>query len=711
MKKVTLLLLILTTAMTYSQVGINTDTPDASSALEIKSTSAGILIPRMTEAQRDAIASPALSLMIYQTNNDSGFYFFDGSAWKKIEGVAGPQGVAGTNGSDGQDGDSVYQIWLDAGNTGTEADFLNALKGTDGTNGTNGTNGQDGDSAYQIWLNAGNTGTEADFLSAITGADGTNGTNGQDGDSAYQIWLDAGNTGTEADFLNALKGTNGADGTNGVGVSGIVDNGDGTITYNFTDSNSSTITNSVADGIITTSKLADNSVTSSKISDGAVSESKLADDSIGLSKIQDASITNAKIASNAAIGFDKLDVTKANITGLGLLDKDEILPGYRVTLGSDAGISTTGGYSVAIGREALKNWEGSYNTAVGSFALKSATSGSYNQAFGAYALTNRTTGSYATAFGAFALENLTTGTFNTAVGNMSGNEITTGSSNTLLGYNTSASSATGTNQTVIGAGATGAGDNTIQLGNNAITNVKTSGSITAGTVTYPNTDGTTGQILSTDGNGNVSFSDKPFNENTDYSAVKLINSLNTVPSGKTWKIISALPNRSLATNSNYAILINGTKIYIGASQVGSTGTDNYNRTNYMNYLLSGSFYLPENTTLNISDNIGLISVVEFDNSLLESKLITTTTTVPSGVDWKITNFYSSVGLNSDPDFYLTINGTNLYVGATRYVSAGGNTSEAEIGVYNLKGDIYVPSGTTISFSSNIYGLSVIEYEN
>ena len=208
MKKVTLLLLILTTAMTYSQVGINTDTPDASSALEIKSTSAGILIPRMTEAQRDAIASPALSLMIYQTNNDSGFYFFDGSAWKKIEGVAGPQGVAGTNGSDGQDGDSVYQIWLDAGNTGTEADFLNALKGTDGTNGTNGTNGQDGDSAYQIWLDAGNTGTEADFLNALKGtdgADGTNGTNGQDGDSAYQIWLNAGNTGTEADFLNSLK--------------------------------------------------------------------------------------------------------------------------------------------------------------------------------------------------------------------------------------------------------------------------------------------------------------------------------------------------------------------------------------------------------------------------------------------------------------------------------------------------------------------------
>ena len=50
---------MLFTALSYAQVGINTNTPDASSALEIESTTGGILIPRMTEAQRDAIVSPA----------------------------------------------------------------------------------------------------------------------------------------------------------------------------------------------------------------------------------------------------------------------------------------------------------------------------------------------------------------------------------------------------------------------------------------------------------------------------------------------------------------------------------------------------------------------------------------------------------------------------------------------------------------------------
>ena len=49
--------------------GIGTTTPDASSLLEIKSTTQGLLISRMTKTQRDAIATPATGLLIYQTNS------------------------------------------------------------------------------------------------------------------------------------------------------------------------------------------------------------------------------------------------------------------------------------------------------------------------------------------------------------------------------------------------------------------------------------------------------------------------------------------------------------------------------------------------------------------------------------------------------------------------------------------------------------------
>ena len=104
MKKITLIALMLFTAFSYAQVGINTNTPDASSALEIESSTGGILIPRLTETQRDAISAPATGLMIYQTNGTSGFYFYDGNIWTKVDGVAGPQGTDGADGTDGVDG-------------------------------------------------------------------------------------------------------------------------------------------------------------------------------------------------------------------------------------------------------------------------------------------------------------------------------------------------------------------------------------------------------------------------------------------------------------------------------------------------------------------------------------------------------------------------------------------------------------------------------
>lgn len=59
-------------------VGLNTITPDASALLDITSTSQGILIPRMTTAQRQAIVSPASSLMVYDTDL-ADFMQFDGS--------------------------------------------------------------------------------------------------------------------------------------------------------------------------------------------------------------------------------------------------------------------------------------------------------------------------------------------------------------------------------------------------------------------------------------------------------------------------------------------------------------------------------------------------------------------------------------------------------------------------------------------------------
>ncbi len=61
--------LFVTTILT-AQVGIGTTSPDASSILDISASDKGILIPRMTKAQRDLISSPANGLLIYNTDSD-----------------------------------------------------------------------------------------------------------------------------------------------------------------------------------------------------------------------------------------------------------------------------------------------------------------------------------------------------------------------------------------------------------------------------------------------------------------------------------------------------------------------------------------------------------------------------------------------------------------------------------------------------------------
>ena len=60
----TFLAAVLFTATTFAQVGINIETADPSAALDIVSTTGGLLVPRMTETQRDAI-SAAKGLLLF----------------------------------------------------------------------------------------------------------------------------------------------------------------------------------------------------------------------------------------------------------------------------------------------------------------------------------------------------------------------------------------------------------------------------------------------------------------------------------------------------------------------------------------------------------------------------------------------------------------------------------------------------------------------
>tara|TARA_R110002096_G_scaffold386435_1_gene580556 strand:- start:14639 stop:19189 length:4551 start_codon:yes stop_codon:yes gene_type:complete len=69
-------------------INANGAAPDNSAMLDVSSNNRGILIPRMTLIQRNAITNPATGLLIYQTDNDSGFYFNRGTStlpsWSKV---------------------------------------------------------------------------------------------------------------------------------------------------------------------------------------------------------------------------------------------------------------------------------------------------------------------------------------------------------------------------------------------------------------------------------------------------------------------------------------------------------------------------------------------------------------------------------------------------------------------------------------------------
>lgn len=67
------------------QVGVGISNPDAAAIIEIASTSQGVLFPRMTKVQRDAISSPPIGLILFVTDGDNeGLYIYKSTGWVQI---------------------------------------------------------------------------------------------------------------------------------------------------------------------------------------------------------------------------------------------------------------------------------------------------------------------------------------------------------------------------------------------------------------------------------------------------------------------------------------------------------------------------------------------------------------------------------------------------------------------------------------------------
>lgn len=99
-------LFLLSVGFAQAQVGVGTTLPDSSAALDVTSTTKGLLIPRMTTTERNAIATPATGLQVYDTTTNSNWYY-NGTAWtavgasKFVDGTTTPADAVFTGGNVG----------------------------------------------------------------------------------------------------------------------------------------------------------------------------------------------------------------------------------------------------------------------------------------------------------------------------------------------------------------------------------------------------------------------------------------------------------------------------------------------------------------------------------------------------------------------------------------------------------------------------------
>ena len=333
-----LVTLLIIATISYAQVGIGTSSPASSSQLDVTSTTKGLLPPRMTTSQRNAISSPATGLQIYNTDN------------RAIETFTGTTGDWFTIGR-GKNGHSTNTaLGVRALYSNTTTGYYNTAIGyaTLYSNTTGDYNTANGYGALR-YNTIGSDNTANGYQSLVNNSTGSENTaNGKN-----SLFYNSSGSDNTANGVNSLFYNSTGNKNSAFGSSALFNNQTGTqnvaVGYNALCYNNGNFNTAV-----------------------------------GFSAVEN----NTSGQYNTAIGLMALRLNTTGSSNIALGDhslNNNLVGNHNTAVGYEALYQNRGHYNTAIGYEALhQNNSGTYNTAIGygadvSFAiLTNATSIGYN---------------------------------------------------------------------------------------------------------------------------------------------------------------------------------------------------------------------------------------------------------------------------------------------------------------------------------------------
>lgn len=485
---------------------------DASAVVDIESITKGFLMPRMTQAQRDAMIATSTGLQIYQTDNTPGFYYYNGSAWVMV----------------GPSNPTLQQVIT----AGADLTVDNAINLSDNELIVDSVGNfliNNYESGATSKLEIGNGQTFLNSISATTGlAAGISSDN--DGETLYLYYHNKFITSIDTSSIKLMARDTSLGVVYDIPWSMVAG---ATATFNSAYVAGSTITSmphavlpsnkavvwdtvskQVASAtflpLLLTAHTPGQAIVINATSDGLINATISATPAGGARQIQFYNGGAFGATDSLILGANGVDIKgRYLINGITALHKPDntnflnssfgftfpaslshttgITGQYNTAFGSLSGNAlTTGAVNVFFGSRAGQAVNtGTNNTFIGEGAGIAVSSGTFNTAIGSASLTSMQTGSFNTAIGASALA-ASTGTLNTAGGYRAMQINSTGANNTGFGSDAGFNNATGSNNAYFGSdagkGATGGNNsNNTAIGFRSLLGITTGkGNITVG---------------------------------------------------------------------------------------------------------------------------------------------------------------------------------------------------------------------------------------